>query len=111
LMMKFIQYNIRKDMELQFLKAKYVVKNAQPTSTFIIRHMLEQHDFFQGETIAKSTANETYLCTFCTKAFRSERNLIRHIKTKHTRENELCFEICMWTEFGIDYNLKRHLAD
>ena len=61
--------------------------------------MLEQHDAFQGESIAKSTAIETYFCTFSTIAFESERNLIRHIKTIKTRENELCCEICMWTEF------------
>jgi hypothetical protein len=74
------------------------------------RHMMEQHDSFQGETIAKNADKETYLCTFCTKAFKSERNLIRHIKSIHTGENERSCEIC-GQKFGIDYNLKRHLAE
>ena len=34
-MMKLKQYNIRKDMKLQFPNAKYALKNVQPTSTFI----------------------------------------------------------------------------
>ena len=34
-MMKLRQYNIRKDMKLQFPNAKYALKNVQPTSTFI----------------------------------------------------------------------------
>ena len=72
--------------------------------------MLEQHDAFQGESIAKSTAIETYLCTFSTIAFKSERNLIRHIKSIHTGENERSCEIC-GRKFGIDYNLKRHLSE
>jgi hypothetical protein len=35
LMMKLRKYNIRKDTKLQFLNAMCVVKNVQPTSTFI----------------------------------------------------------------------------
>ena len=71
-----------------------IFNQLQPSSTHVGTAW-----FFPGRNIAKSTANETYFCTFCTKAFKSERNLIRHIKTIHTRENELCCEICMWTEF------------
>ena len=74
------------------------------------RHMLEQHDSFQGETGFKSQANEPYKCTSCAKTFKYERNLDRHIKSIHTRESERHCEIC-GQKFGIGFNLKAHLKE
>ena len=60
--------------------------------------------------MSKSPAAEPYKCTYCSKAFKYERNLDRHIKSIHTKETKRHREKCGQT-FGIHFNLKTHLKE
>ena len=79
------------------------------TNSNLHRHMLEQHTFSQEETLDKSPANEPFVCAYCSKTFRYQRNLNTHIDSFHTKANEHHCEICE-QKFSTKSNFKRHLT-
>ena len=76
----------------------------------LLRHMLEQHDSFQGENVSQRTTNEPFVCLVCAKSFKYQRNLDTHISLTHTNKHENQCQICD-QNFATTYKLKRHMAE
>ena len=76
------------------------------TNSNLHRHMLEQHTFSQEETLDKSP----FVCAYCSKTFRYQRNLNTHIDSMHKEANKHHCEICE-QNFATQFTLKRHLAE
>ena len=76
------------------------------TNSNLHRHMLEQHTFSQEETLDKSP----FVCAYCSKTFRYQRNLNTHIDSMHKEANKHHCEICE-QKFATQFTLKRHLAE
>ena len=76
------------------------------TNSNLHRHMLEQHTFSQEETLDKSP----FVCAYCSKTFRYQRNLNTHIDSMHKEANKHHCEKCE-QKFATQFTLKRHLAE
>ena len=103
--MKFKQY--RKDMKLQFLHAKYAVKNVQPTSTFI--DTCWNSMILSREKLLLRVQPMKHICAHSAPKLSNLKEILSGTSKQYTQE-KMSFVVC-GQNFGIDYNLKKNLSE
>ena len=74
------------------------------------RHMLEQHDSFQGDDVSQRTTNESFVCLVCESTFKYQRNLDTHISITHMKKHDRQCQICH-QKVATKSKLKRHITE